>query len=178
MNHIQKISKRFRIIFIFGFWIIPIFNFAFWLSGGFPNVPTVDVFMPTNYVLLVQTMSLGTRAIGCLITFIPASIVMLVLYLLIKLFKLYEQNKIFTKANVKTIRNIGYTVLIGEMISLIYHPIITVFVSGASNITRPIAEIKFDIGDVTTFLVAFVIILIAWVMRAGQKLQEESDYTV
>ena len=178
MNQIQRISKRFRIIFIIAFWLIPLFTVAFWLSGGFPGIPTVDAFLPANYVPLVQVMPLWARLVGCLLSFIPTAAVMIVTYLLIHLFTLYEQNKIFTEDNVRTIRNIGYTVLIGEIISLIYHPIITVFVSATSGLTHALAEIKFDIADATTFIVAFIIILIAWIMRAGQQLQEESDYTV
>ncbi len=178
MNQIQRISKRFRIIFSIILWLIPLFTIGFWISGGFPHIPTVDAFLPSNYVPLVQLMPLWARLTACLLSFIPTTFVIIVMYLLIHLFTLYEQNKIFTEDNVRTIRNMGYAILVGEIVSLCYHPAITVFVSASSGITHAVAEIKFDIGDATTFMAAFVIILIAWIMRAGQQLQEESDYTV
>lgn len=178
MNNVQKISHRFRIVFTIGFWIIPIFTAGYWLTAGYPMVPTVDVFIPENYLPLIATMPVWARLVGMLLTFIPAGVVMLILFFLIRLFKLFECNKIFTAENVRNIRRIGYTVLIGEIVSLFYHAAITALVSGTSGVVGTVTEIKFDIGDIATILTSFVVILIAWIMREGQKLQEESEYTI
>lgn len=177
-NPIQQISKQFRIFFTVGIYLVPLFTLGFWLTGGYPNMPVVDAFLPSEFVPLVQLMPVWGRIAACLLSFIPAGVVMAVLFFLIRLFKLYENNKIFTADNVRLFRSIGYTILIGEILGLFFHPAITLLVSATSGMNHAIAEIKFDIGDITTFLVAFLIILISWIMRAGQRLQEESDYTV
>jgi hypothetical protein len=115
---------------------------------------------------------------GFLISCIPLSITMLILYYLVKLFKLYEQAQIFTSANVKYIRNIGWIMLLNQIIRPIYEAMFTAALTFQNPHGHRFISISFTNNNLTTLIIALFIILISWVMAEGCKLNDEQKYII
>lgn len=103
---------------------------------------------------------------------------MITFYFLIKLFQLYERTEIFTLRNVTYIRNIGYAMLVKQLLNPVYQGLIT----GALTFNNPhgyrYATIGFGSTDLIAIVTALIIILVSWIMAEGCKLNDEQKYIV
>lgn len=186
MHKIQRVSLFFRVLFQIAFIVLPVALVLFWLNGPNPIVlsPVTEAssgveitFIPKS-IHIMHAVSGMEKFYGFLITLIPTGIDLLTLYFLIKLFRLYEKGEIFTISNVRYLRNIAYTLLVGELINPIYQGLI----SGAMTWHNPpghrFASIGFDGTDFGIILLTLFIILISWIMAEGCKLREEQQLTI
>jgi hypothetical protein len=96
---------------------------------------------------------------------------------LIKLFKLYEKGKIFTRDNVRCFRRLGYILIIWTFTSVLYDVVISGILTHA-----PIKPLLFGMSlrsaDFTTLIIGGIILVISWVMNEGCKLEEEQALTI
>jgi len=102
MDKIKKFSRRFRLLLQIIFYLIPIFILWFWLVFHTSH----DIFVPLGIgAWLLEffgkpvTINALTRILGFIATMLPAGIMMYGIRQLIKLFKNYELEQIFTLAN-------------------------------------------------------------------------------
>jgi len=183
MNKIKRVSLFFRIIFQIIFIALPISLIASWIVAPSELVLLMG-FIKFNAIPppysggILHQLSISEKIIGCLVSSIPMIIEMTILFFLIKLFKLYEKREIFSLRNVKTIRNIGYALLIAQLIDPIYQ-----FVMGfVLTIHNPphyhYAKITLDQTNIGVLLTALLVILISWIMAEGSKLREEQQLTI
>jgi len=106
---------------------------------------------------------------------------MFVLYFLIKLFRQYEKGEIFLIENVRYIRNIGYTLLIGQLLNPIYDGLISADLTWGNHYVQKgmrIASVTFDNTNITVLLTSLFIILISWIMAEGYQLRAEQQLTI
>jgi hypothetical protein len=87
---------------------------------------------------------------------------------LYRLFKLYERGMIFTAANVRCIKWLGGWMLVSCVLS---------------NVIQISKLIIYDCADVdlrisTRFFVGILVLLVAWIMEEGGKIQEENTLTI
>lgn len=180
MNKIKRLSTIFRILFQLAFIILPIILALYWIfaPSSFAQANGFSLsFLPSS-VHIMYKLTASTKLLGFLINLIPVGISMLILYFLIKLFRLYEQGAIFTINNVRYIKNIGYTMLIGQLLNPIYDLLISFALTFKNPPGHRYALITLDNTNIAIIVTAFIIILIAWIMAEGCKLREEQDYTV
>lgn len=183
MNKIKQVSFWFRLFFQAALYLSPAllaFAWIFSTPNNF-NPGYISGFGPVPHDLnipILYSLNASTKLMGFLISCIPLSITMLILYYLVKLFKLYEHAQIFTFANVKYIRNIGWLVLLSQIIRPIYEAMITAALTFQNPHGHRFASISFSNNNLTTLIIALIIILISWVMAEGCKLNDEQKYII
>lgn len=179
MNKIQRVSLFLRVIFQLAFVAWPILVITYWSFAPslIPNFMHIISFIPDRLEIL-HPITTGDAFWGCLISVLPSAIIMTILYFLIKLFKLYEEGKIFTRLNVKYLKNIGITMLIGQVINFISEGLMSFALTFHNPVGHRIASFSFGTPDVYNILTAIMVIVISWIMAEGCKLQEENQYTV
>lgn len=181
MNNIKMVSCCFRLLFQACFIILPLLTLYGWMHPERPVILLNHIFeldfIPHGYPI-THPISTNTKIIGFLISLIPTSISLLILYYLIKLFRLYEQAIIFSLQNVKTIRNIGYALLCSEIIDPIYQALTSIVMTWPNGPGHRAISISLSGVNIAIVLVAILTILISWIMAEGYRLQEEHQYTI
>jgi len=185
MNKIQRVSLFFRIIFQIIFICAPILLIINWmyapqelvLLGGIIHFNTI----PKAYLgeqIILSPLTMNIKIAACLLDVVPLFIELFVLYSLIKLFKLYERNEIFSLAHVQYIRRIGYALLIGQMINLFYQALMGIILTWHNPPHHHVMQISLDQTNISILLTSFLVILISWVMAEGYQLREEQQLTI
>ncbi len=196
MNKIKKVSLFFKIVFQIIFIALPVLSIISWiyapdelvLLAGFVKLNAI----PSNYSgmhvftaqgipekAILHTLTAGEKILGFLASTLPMMVQMFILYFLIKLFDLYEKGEIFSIQHVRYIRNIGYALLVGQ---LIIEPIYQFATGVILTIHNPpkhsFASITLDQTNIGILLMAFLLILISWIVVEGCKLREEQQLTI
>lgn len=183
MNKIQRISLFFRVIFQILFVALPVLLMIAWttspeslvLFSGLINLS----FVPHSYVSqILHELTRTDRLFGFAVSAIPTAIELYILYSLIKLFNLYERGEIFTLNNVRYIRNIGYALLITQLINPIYESLMGIALTFHNPKGHRFFTITLDQTNMGIIFVAFIIILISWIMAEGCRLREEQQLTI
>lgn len=177
MNKIKCVSLFFRVLFQITFVSLIGAQIIGWIVaptvGGFFNV------IPTSYQFLVlHSLSLNTKIAGFFVSSIPLAIKLLVLYSLIKLFRLYEQHEFFSAKNVLYIRNTGYALLLFEVAKPLTDFLLGFVLTSGNPPGYRIATITFDDANISVILTALMIILNSWIMSEGCKLKEEQQLII
>ena len=178
MNKIQRLSMFLRVIFQIAFVVWPLVLALYWIFAPqhFPYNFSIN-FIP-NGTEILHPITGADSLWGFLIGLLPTIIEMIIIYFLIKLFKLYEQGEIFTLSNVEYLKKIGICMLINQGIGFIYDALITFVLTMHNPPGHRVASFTFSNHDACNVVTAIMIIVISWVMAEGCKLKEELKYTV
>ncbi|KTD49926.1 hypothetical protein Lrub_0368 [Legionella rubrilucens] len=183
MGKIQRISLFFRVLFQVLFVALPLFLIVAWVKssgtlmiiGGAINLN----YIPAAYAnRILHTLSGSEKFLGLCLSSIPMFVQLYILFALIKLFKLYENGEIFSINNVRYIRNIGYALLITQIIDPIYQGAMGFALTRYNPPGHRFAAITLDQTNIGVVLIALIVILISWIMVEGCKLREEQQLTV
>jgi hypothetical protein len=181
MNKIKRVSLCFRMLFQIAFITLPILVILSWIKAPAPLLTMAgDIainMIPHDYPIL-HPLSTTTHLLGFLVSMIPVTVTLFTLHYLIKLFGLYEKGEIFSLQNVNLIRNIGYTLFIGQLINPIYDVLISLTLTWNNPPGHRLASITVDQTNIGILLVAFMVILISWIMAEAYKLREEQQLTI
>jgi hypothetical protein len=189
MNQIKNVSYCFRLFFQFLFVVIPIVQLIAWCTspeslvtaGGYINmniIPYAYIATADHPSRILHELTSMDRILGFFVSTLPMLVKLYILYALIKLFKLYETGEIFTLINVRYLRNIGYALLIGQIINPIYQALMGVVLTWNNPPGYRIVAIQLDQTNIGIFFTALLVILISWIMAEGCKLREEQQLTV
>jgi hypothetical protein len=184
IKKIQRVSSAFRKCFQIMLSLIPIALILFWVNAHHLEYMRVhchalSAMFLSDTIAIMHPMTAINKVWGFIISLLlNHGFIMLTLYFLIKLFKLYEKGEIFTQLNVKYVRNIGYTMLASQVAHLFYYPAITLAMTINNPPGHRFSAINFSDGNACAIFTAFIIILISWVMAEGCKLHEEQKYIV
>jgi hypothetical protein len=119
------------------------------------------------------------KLLGFFVSAILLGIALFILYFLIKLFRLYEKGEIFSFNNVRYIRNIGYVLLIGQLIaSPLNQFLMGLVLTWRNPHGHRFAAITLDQTNFGILLTALLVLLISWIMAEGYKLREEQQLTI
>lgn len=203
MNNIKRVSLFFRIIFQLLFVMVPLVLVVSWLYAPQPlillggtlqlnAIPhmymapslyakgmhflTVQSGLSPGFVL--HTLSNSEKALGFLVSTIPMAIELFILYCLIKLFGLYAAGEIFSLNNVRYIRNIGYALLMGQLINPFYEFFLGLILTWHNPPGYRYAVMRLDQTNFGILLIGILVILISWIMAEGCKLREEQQLTI
>ena len=103
-SRIQQISHRFKLLFIALIFIIPLTEFVHWLF--YNQLPTNHFFLLHDQ--LKDELSLSMRLQLFLASLIPIGILTYGVFILIKLFGLYEKKIVFNAENVRLYRQLNF----------------------------------------------------------------------
>lgn len=195
MSRIKNVSLFFRIIFQIIFIALPILLAVSWIYApnelillhGTIKLNAIPISyrglhhytpqgIPENAIL--HTLTLGEKILGFLVSAVALLVEMFILYSLIKLFRLYEKGEIFSIHHVKYIRNIGYALLIGQLIEPFYQFILGLVLTMNNPPHHRFASVTLDQNNIGILLTALLVILISWIMAEGYKLKEEQQLTI
>lgn len=177
MTKLQYISRLLRILFQLGFLIIPIIHIIAWVFG--PEIMLggeragISLFAFPRDISLTHALTIHTRIAGFLIGLLPTIVEMYLCYFLIKLFRCYESNEIFSLNVARYTRNIGIILLIQIVAEIIYLILIHLLLATTNNISINFSSVNFG-----SILLALFIILNSWIMIEGYKLREEQQLTI
>jgi hypothetical protein len=185
MHKIKKVSRYFRLLFQALFILLPLLDIYFWWQ-----IPTGTVlsFEPafifglnhsvTEAAKLALPLTLTSKWLGFTFCLIPLFFTQGILYLLVRLFRHFENGEIFIPQNVAAIRNIGILMLIKQC----FQPILGGLLTGTMTWFNPpgkhLIAISIDTTNLGLILTSLLIILISWIVAEGYKLYEEQQYTV
>ncbi|HSW69501.1 MAG TPA: DUF2975 domain-containing protein [Gammaproteobacteria bacterium] len=195
MNRIKNVSLFFRLVFQIILVALPILLIVSWayapdeltMLAGFIKLNAI----PATYngmhsytaqgipeKAILHTLSAREKGLGFLVSTVPMMVEMFIMYSLIKLFGLYEKGEIFSIKNVKYIRNIGYALLMGQLIEPVYQFIMGLVLTLNNPPHHRYAAITLDQTNIGILLTALMVILISWIMAEGCKLREEQQLTI
>ena len=173
MDKIQTVSRMFRVLFQVLFCLTPAVTIIFWL--GFPATSVALHYFPLP--TWPNVFNQMTLILAFLVSLLPTVIVMYGLYQMIRLFKSYEQQEIFTVENVRRLKKFGYALFAWVIGGWIYDALLSLVFSMQAGQPAMI-HIIFRSSDVTTIIVGSIIILISWVMNEAYKIAEEQAQTI
>lgn len=195
MNKIKNVSIFFKIVFQIVLIALPILLAIGWIFAPeslvmFAGIIKLNV-IPEAYngmhaydlqgaseKAILHTLTIEEKGLGFVISLIPTVIKMFIIYMLIKLFALYEKGEIFSLSHVKYIRNIGYTLLVGQFIEPVYQFVMGLVLTWNNPLHHRFAAITLDQTNIGIVFIALLVILISWITAEGSKLHDEQQLTI
>jgi hypothetical protein len=185
MTNIKRVSIFFRVFFQILFIAIPVIQLIGWMHAPSPIVTLGGMInmtiIPNEYEKhIFHVLTTSEKMMGFLVSVVPMAIELFILYSLIKLFRLYEQAEIFSINNVRYIRNIGYALLIGQLIQPFYQVVMGLVLTLGNPVGHHLrfVAITLDQTNIGIILTGLLVILISWIMAEGCKLREEQQLTI
>ncbi|HAU1014565.1 TPA: DUF2975 domain-containing protein [Legionella pneumophila] len=149
-----------------------LFHFESMLNwGGWHSLLSTPVKDPSHFSLL-------HRFIILLIEALPLSINVLICHQLAKLFRLYEHGYLFEEENIRLIKNISIYLISGELIQLLYQPLITAALTFTNPSGQRIASITLGTANLSTLITAFIILIASWIIKEAHKLKTDALLTI
>lgn len=183
MSNIQKQSKRARILFQIFLILTPILVCYFWLTIDTPydyltNTGIVQTSFDDLHNLTQVPLTPTIRVVAALFSLIYCSIIMYALTQLIKLFRNYENNNIFTFENATIYQKLGYSIFYWVGGSVLYGAIMTVVISFNNPPGHRMLAIGFEGIDFITLIMGLIVLIISWVMKEACILADEQNLTI
>lgn len=181
MEKIKRVSFFFRVFFQIIFIGILIWPVITWLSAPEPVIfafGSISAVPEVYQKWLMTPLYANVKLLGFIIDLIPTIVGLLALYFLIKLFRLYEQGEIFSLTNVRYIRNVGYGLLIYQLLMPIQQFLLGFVLTWYNPPGFRYAVMAINGTNIGIILTALIIILISWIMAEGCKLREEQQLTI
>ncbi|XPS84934.1 conserved uncharacterized protein, DUF2975 [Desulfosarcina variabilis str. Montpellier] len=174
-ERIQRASRRLRMILNSVFWAMPVVNALVWIfMNHFPDYLTSEMLPYCARIPLPAS----ARLMGFAAVMIPTGVAMTGAFYLMRLFKLYEQGEIFKLNNVHCYKKLSRVLIWWFIAGILCRSLLTT----ALTLHHPPGQRMISFGltstDLTTLLVGLILMVIAWVMEEGRKLQEDQDLTV
>lgn len=173
VERIQRLSKRLRVMFVVMMFGVPLLDAGYWLF--FNHLPQSLMALP---FAVSQPPSFLIRTLAFLVSLLPVGIATYGVYTLARLFALYQEAVIFTTENVKLFRRLGYTLLLWVIARLVYLPLLSLVLTFNNPPGERTMVAGFYLLDITALVTGAVVLLIAWVMEEGRRLEDEQAHTI
>ncbi|AHE66646.1 DUF2975 domain-containing protein [Legionella oakridgensis] len=179
----QKIKSTSHLLFLFFrtlCWGIPLLMTYFILFNlqGMVNLGIWMHLALPDPIQNLEHFSLMHRLLILAIEAMPVSITVLICHQLANLFHLYEQGYLFEEKNIRLIKNISIYMIIGELIQLIYQPLITLSLTFNNPVGERLVSISLGSTNLSTLITAFIILVASWIIKEAQQLQSDSQLTI
>lgn len=180
MKKIKLTSHILYLLFRALCWALPLitsylilFNFEGVLSwGGWGSI------ISSTHIQQNVPFSLTHRLVILIIQFLPLSITILICHKLAQLFHLYERGNLFETENIKLIKHISLFMILGEIIQLIYQPLVTAAFTFNNPVGQRVATITVGTTNASTLITAFIILVASWIIKEAHQLKSESQLTI
>jgi len=167
----KKISKLFQIFFIG----TPIFTIIFWLY------PEQMLSMGINPFPIPQeqvTFNGVSKLLGFGISLFPTTIVMILLYLVIRLFKNYQKGEVFNQNNISYYKKLGKYLFLLACVNFLCTGLMSVALSFQNPHGQRFLCLSIGTAQILPILIGLVIIGISHVMNEAFRIEEEQKYTI
>ena len=180
MKNIQSSSRILYVLFVLLFWLTPAFYAAYWFDPNhiLSSIGWNLAGLPNANLPALTELSWPVRFAAWIASLLPMMANLFTWYFLIQLFSAYRQGVIFSRQNAKTIRNIGLTLFIWEIITIPYQILLTFIMTSMQPAGKHMIAISYSNHDLSTLLTAIIIIVIGQIMQRGAVLAEEQSLTV
>ena len=171
---IQRVSHKFKLLFIALIFIIPLTEFMLWLL--YNQLPNNHFFLLHDQVQ--GELSLSVRMQLFLASLIPIGILTYGVFILTKLFGLYEKKIVFSAKNVRHYRRLGVVAISWVISKVIYLPICSIIISFHQSDNKLSISLGLQSVDLFVLVTGAIVILVSWIMDEARRLEEEQAYTV
>lgn len=183
MNKIQRTSFFFKLLFQMLLVALPLFLILAWIksAGTFEILAGVINlnYIPTPYSgNILHPLSQHEKYLALTASCLPLAVQLFTLFSLVQLFKLFEQGIFFSIQNVRYIRNIGYALITTQVINPLYQGLMGLILTWRNPPGERFFSITLDHTNIGILIVAFMVILISWIMLEGCKINEEQQLTI
>ncbi len=188
MEKIQKLSRTLKMTFWFLSFGVPIFICLQWLLIDWQPVKALvqtgmilkPIVTPEGLVNMAETeLSTIAKKWALFSNLLGAAPYILGYILLHRLFNNYSQGRIFTTDNPVIYKKLGRLILLNGILII---PLKEGLMVAAATHTFPPGHryitLSFGTPNLEVILCGLLVIVIAWVMKEGQALQEENQLTV
>ncbi len=176
-SKIQKLSKMFHRFFSVLLVLIPICYFFYWTFINFLPERLITVNMDAS-PLIPHKISFHLQMIGAAACLLPLSALVFGILNLRKLFSYYQDGVIFSVEQVKIFKNISKALLLWAVLSIVYESIKSVLFSWGNPPGSRVLEVGLNSGQITSLIIGFLMVVIAWVMEEGSVLVEERELVI
>lgn len=175
VQKIQKASHRLQQVLRVCLVLVPSVSLVVWLTIN--NAPqAMQAAVLPHYVQL--PLPLWGRLLGFLTSMLHVGVAMYGIIVLMRLFRHYEEGRIFRLENVRCFRSLSRALLLWFAASVVSVPIRSLALTLHHPPGQHYIELSLGSPDLTALLVGLVVGVIAWVMDEGRKLQEQQDYMI
>lgn len=178
MNRIKIVANILRIILLTIMVMLPILHYLLWLCVDPLQAATSNTVVLAWPTLETLKETWQLSMIGGSVDLINVLFEMMVCYFLAKLFKLYANERFFTKANVACFRNLGLAILFGKIVSYLEAPLLSYILTWLYNPAAAKYTFVFRSTDLSVLLFAIFLIIISWIMGEAVKMSEEQELTI
>ena len=178
MDKIKRSAFTFRIVFYILLVLLPILTAVNWIMfNTLPFSIQSNILKDINASVHLP-IPLASRLVGLASGMIPLALNIAVLFVLIRLCRLYEAGKFFCKENVSCYHTLGILIMLLVPVGILYRAL-SVFSFTFSNPPGERAvSLTLGTNDVTLILIGIGVMVISRIMDEGRKLQEEQNLTV
>jgi Protein of unknown function (DUF2975) len=180
MNNIKKTSHVLATLFRLFTWLIPLsialmilFNFE-----GLMHLGIWDSVISSDNIQNSSSFSLSHRLFILMIQFIPLSVTVMICDKLAKLFKLYENECLFEVENIKLIKQIGVLMLLGQLLELLYQPLMSLALTFNNPAGHRMISLSFGSTNGTTIITGIIIITASKIVHQAHQLKCETELTI
>ncbi|NVK17341.1 MAG: DUF2975 domain-containing protein [Methylocystaceae bacterium] len=182
MTKIQKISRLARLCFQGLIVLLPLCVCYYWLTIntaydylGLYGIIDLDL----DVAGLTQVpLSVTTRFLALGVSLTLCAILMQALTLLVRLFKNYERQDIFSYENAVLYTQLGRIIFYWVIGSFIYNAVLSVILSFNNSPGERVLELTFTGVDVMTLVLGVIVLVISWVMKEAYEISEEHRQTI
>lgn len=174
LGHIRRASRRFGLLFQVLVVLVPLLNLLFWVS--FNDLP--PSFLANLPVSPTGSLPAPILVAGFMASLLPIGVMVFGLMTLRTLFRLYEDGIIFSAANVRCFRRLGYAFIAWVLANVIYTPVLSIIITAINPPGEKALVVQFGSPQLSALVIGGIILLIAWVMDEGRKLKDEQAHTV
>ncbi|MGL5742657.1 MAG: DUF2975 domain-containing protein [Legionella sp.] len=129
-------------------------------------------------ILSSGPFSLPHRVLILAIELARLSITVFICHQLANLFHLFAQGYLFEEENIKLIKHVGIYMIVGQLLQLIYQPLITVALSFNNSVGSRFASITIGTTNASTLMTAFIIVVTSWIVQDAHQLKSETQLTI
>ena len=183
MEKIKSTSHMLYLFFRALCWIIPLamtylifFHIDTMMSWG--DFSSIASTISPGSIHDLSSFTFGHRLAVLAVQSLSFSITVLICHQLAKLFRLYEQGYLFEEENINLIKSISIYMIIGQLVQLIYQPLMTIVLTINNPVGERFASITFGTTNLATLITAFIILIASWIVKEAQQLKSDVQLTI
>jgi hypothetical protein len=180
---VQRVSRLLRWSAQLLLILLPLGNALFWGMNGFPSLEGLLDFnlYPSFHhltILPLKEYAPSVKFLGFLCVMIPIGMAMGAAYWLQRLFYFYEQLIFFSRETAVCLRKLGLIILIAQLLYPVYCMLISLTLTFSNPPGQRAIAVAFGLPQLAFTGVGLAILVIAWIMEEGVRLQEEQEGTI
>ena len=178
-SKIKRISSRLYLVFLTLLILVPAFTIGFWLF--YNDIPQTLISVSTGLSsdLPVPPILDGTqRMLGFLVSLLPLAAKVFAMVTLMRLLKLYRAGQIFSAAHVRHFKRLGHILVFYGVAGILETSALGLVMTMNNPPGQRMLTFGVSSDDVTLFVIAAIVLMLAWVMDEGRQQAEEQALTV